>query len=107
MGRFAIKEMNRLGIMMIFPHPSRESITRPGTKPRAGYRVSFLGASADRPPCNLDDEMLLAQREMVVIQTVALAPMSANCVGRTGRPVAISADAPPATISDLWIYDYG
>ena len=72
-GRQAIVEMNRLGIMIDISHPSRESIMQTFELSRAPVIASHSSARAlTNHTRNLDDEMLLALKDNGgVVQTVA------------------------------------
>lgn len=74
LGKAAVKEMNRLGIMIDISHPSREAITQMLELSRAPIIASHSSA---RTLCdhsrNLDDAQLLKLKENGgVVQTVAL-----------------------------------
>ena len=74
MGREAIAEMNRLGIMIDISHPSKESILQTLEMTRAPVVASHSAARAlSDVSRNLDDESLRAVAENGgVVQTVAL-----------------------------------
>ena len=74
MGREAVAEMNRLGIMIDISHPSKESILQTLELTRAPVVASHSAARAlSDVSRNLDDEMLRAVAENGgVVQTVAL-----------------------------------
>ncbi len=74
MGRQAIREMNRLGIMIDISHPSKESILQTLELSRAPVIASHSAARAlSDVSRNLDDELLHAVAENGgVVQTVAL-----------------------------------
>ncbi len=103
MGRFAIREMNRLGIMIDISHPSRDSIMQTLELSRAPVIASHSSARALTDHSrNLDDEMLMALRDNGgVVQTVAF-----GSYVNEARRVHLAnggdnADAPPATVSDF------
>jgi membrane dipeptidase len=103
MGRFAIKEMNRLGIMIDISHPSRESIMQTLALSRAPVIASHSSARALTDHSrNLDDEMLLALKgNGGVIQTVAFGTYVSELRRAHWASGGDFADAPPATISDF------
>ena len=75
LGKKAVKEMNRLGIMIDVSHPSKESIMQTIALSKAPIIASHSSA---RTMCNhsrnLDDEQLMAIKDNGgVVQTVALA----------------------------------
>ena len=74
MGREAVAEMNRLGIMIDISHPSKESIMQTLEMTRAPVVASHSAARAlSDVSRNLDDEALRAVAENGgVVQTVAL-----------------------------------
>ena len=74
MGREAVAEMNRLGIMIDISHPSKESILQTLEVSRAPVVASHSSARAlSDVSRNLDDELLHAVAENGgVVQTVAL-----------------------------------
>ncbi len=74
LGKKAVKEMNRLGIMIDVSHPSRESIMQTISLSKAPVIASHSSARAlCNNSRNLDDEQLLAIKENGgVVQTVAL-----------------------------------
>lgn len=73
LGRQAIAEMNRVGIMIDISHPSKESIMQTFELTRAPVIASHSSARAlNDVSRNLDDEQLLALRDNGgVVQTVA------------------------------------
>jgi membrane dipeptidase len=73
LGRQAIAEMNRLGIMVDISHPSKDSIMQTIEQSRAPVIASHSSARAVTDHTrNLDDEMLLAVRDNDgVVQTTA------------------------------------
>ncbi len=75
LGKEAVKEMNRLGIMIDISHPSKASIMQTIALSRAPVIASHSSARAlCNHSRNLDDEQLLAVKENGgVVQTVALA----------------------------------
>ncbi|MDX1315487.1 MAG: dipeptidase, partial [Eudoraea sp.] len=75
LGKQAVKEMNRLGIMIDVSHPSKESIMQTIALSKAPIIASHSSARAlCNHSRNLDDEQLLAIKENGgVVQTVALA----------------------------------
>lgn len=75
LGKEAVKEMNRLGIMIDISHPSKESIMQTIALSKAPIIASHSSARAlCNHSRNLDDEQLLAVKENGgVVQTVALA----------------------------------
>lgn len=75
LGKEAVKEMNRLGIMIDVSHPSKESMMQMVALSKAPIIASHSSA---RALCghsrNMDDEQLLAMKDNGgVVQTVALA----------------------------------
>lgn len=103
MGRFAIKEMNRLGMMIDISHPSKDSIMQTLALSRAPVIASHSSARALTDHSrNLDDEMLLALKDNGgVIQTVAFGTY-VNELRRAHWAAGGSfADSPPATVSDF------
>lgn len=103
MGRFAIREMNRLGIMIDISHPSRDSIMQTLQLSRAPVIASHSSARALTDHSrNLDDEMLLALRDNGgVVQTVAFGSYINEARRAHLANGGDSADAPPATVSDF------
>lgn len=103
MGRFAIREMNRLGIMIDISHPSRDSIMQTLQLSRAPVIASHSSARAlTNHSRNLDDEMLLALRDNGgVVQTVAFGSYINEARRAHLANGGDSADAPPATVSDF------
>jgi membrane dipeptidase len=103
MGRFAIKEMNRLGIMIDISHPSRDSIMQTLELSRAPVIASHSSARALTDHSrNLDDEMLLALKDNGgVIQTVAFGTYVSELRRAHWASGGDFADAPPATVSDF------
>ena len=103
MGRFAIKEMNRLGIMIDISHPSRDSILQTLALSRAPVIASHSSARALTDHSrNLDDEMLFALKDNGgVIQTVAFGSYVSELRRAHWASGGDFADAPPATISDF------
>jgi len=75
LGREAVAEMNRLGIMIDISHPSKASIMQTFELTRAPVVASHSSARAlNDVSRNLDDEQLLALRDNGgVVQTVAFA----------------------------------
>ena len=75
LGKEAVKEMNRLGIMIDISHPSKASIMQTIALSRAPVIASHSSARAlCNHSRNLDDEQLLAVKENGgVVQAVALA----------------------------------
>ncbi len=103
MGRFAIREMNRLGMMIDISHPSKDSIMQTLALSRAPVIASHSSARALTDHSrNLDDEMLLALKDNGgVIQTVAFGTY-VNELRRAHWAAGGSfADSPPATVSDF------
>jgi len=103
MGRFAIREMNRLGIMIDISHPSRDSIMQTLALSQAPVIASHSAARALADHSrNLDDDMLLALKENGgVVQTVAF-----GSYVNEARRVYLAGDgdredAPPATVADF------
>ena len=103
MGRFAIREMNRLGIMIDISHPSRDSILQTLALSQAPVIASHSAARALADHSrNLDDDMLLALKENGgVVQTVAF-----GSYVNEARRVYLAGDgdredAPPATVADF------
>ena len=74
LGKQAVKEMNRLGIMIDISHPSKESIMQTIALSKAPVIASHSSARAlCNHSRNLDDEQLLALKENGgVVQAVAL-----------------------------------
>lgn len=103
MGRFAIKEMNRLGMMIDISHPSRDSIMQTLELSEAPVIASHSSARALTDHSrNLDDEMLLALKENGgVVQTVAFGTYVSELRRAHWASGGSFADAPPATISDF------
>tara|TARA_B100001057_G_scaffold101906_1_gene99036 strand:- start:3096 stop:4265 length:1170 start_codon:yes stop_codon:yes gene_type:complete len=103
MGRFAIKEMNRLGIMIDISHPSRNSILQTLALSRAPVIASHSSARALTDHSrNLDDEMLFALKDNGgVIQTVAFGSYVSELRRAHWASGGDFADAPPATVSDF------
>ncbi|MBK51770.1 MAG: peptidase M19 [Gammaproteobacteria bacterium] len=103
MGRLAIKEMNRLGIMIDISHPSRDSIMQTLELSRAPVVASHSSARALTDHSrNLDDEMLLALRQNGgVVQTVAFGTYVSELRRLHWASGGDFADAPPATVSDF------
>ncbi len=103
MGRFAIKEMNRLGIMIDISHPSKDSIMQTLALSRAPVIASHSSARALTDHSrNLDDEMLLALKDNGgVIQTVAFGTYVSELRRAHWASGGDFADAPPATVSDF------
>lgn len=103
MGRFAIQEMNRLGMMVDISHPSKESIMQTLALSRAPVIASHSSARALTDHSrNLDDEMLLALKENGgVVQTVAFGTYVNELRRAHWASGGSFADAPPATISDF------
>ncbi len=89
LGRQAVAEMNRLGIMVDISHPSAEAISQMLDISTAPVIASHSSARALTDHSrNLSDELLLRVRENGgVVQTVALG--------------AYVSDTPPATVADL------
>ena len=75
LGKEAVKEMNRLGIMIDISHPSKESIMQTIALSKAPIVASHSSARAlCNHSRNLDDEQLMAvKKNGGVVQTVALA----------------------------------
>ena len=103
MGRFAIREMNRLGIMIDISHPSRDSIMQTLALSQAPVIASHSAARALADHSrNLDDDMLLALKENGgVVQTVTF-----GSYVNEARRVYLAGDgdredAPPATVADF------
>ena len=103
MGRLAIKEMNRLGIMIDISHPSRDSIMQTLELSRAPVVASHSSARALTDHSrNLDDEMLLALRQNGgVVQTVAFGTYVSELRRLHWASGGDFADAPPATVSNF------
>ena len=103
LGRFAIKEMNRLGIMIDISHPSKDSIMQTLELSRAPVIASHSSARALTDHSrNLDDEMLLALKENGgVVQTVAFGTYVSELRRAHWASGGDFADAPPATVSDF------
>ena len=103
MGRLAIKEMNRLGIMIDISHPSRDSIMQTLELSRAPVIASHSSARALTDHSrNLDDEMLLALRQNGgVVQTVAFGTYVSELRRLHWASGGDFADAPPATVSNF------
>lgn len=103
MGRFAIREMNRLGIMIDISHPSRDSIMQTIELSRAPVIASHSSARALTDHSrNLDDEMLIALRDNGgVVQTVAFGSYVNEARRAHMAAGGDSADAPVATVSDF------
>ena len=103
MGRFAIREMNRLGIMIDISHPSRDSILQTFELSRAPVIASHSSARALTDHSrNLDDDMLLAlQANGGVVQTVAFGSYINEARRVHFANGGDGADAPPATVSDF------
>lgn len=103
MGRFAAKEINRLGIMIDISHPPRESIMQTLALSHAPVIASRSSARAlTGHSRNLDDEMLLAlQGHSGVIQTAAFGTYVRELRLAHWASDGDFADAPPATISDF------
>jgi membrane dipeptidase len=103
LGRFAIKEMNRLGMMIDISHPSKDSIMQTLELSRAPVIASHSSARAlTNHSRNLDDEMLLALKENGgVVQTVAFGTYVSELRRAHWASGASFADAPPATVSDF------
>lgn len=103
MGRYAIREMNRLGIMIDISHPSRDSIMQTLELSRAPVIASHSSARALTDHSrNLDDEMLLALRDNGgVVQTVAFGSYVSEARRAHMADGGDSADAPAATVSDF------
>ena len=92
MGREAVAEMNRLGIMIDISHPSKESILQTLELSRAPVVASHSSARAlSDVSRNLDDELLHAVAENGgVVQTVALGSF-VNTVKGAARREAMDA----------------
>ena len=103
LGRFAIKEMNRLGMMIDISHPSKDSIMQTLELSSAPVIASHSSARAlTNHSRNLDDEMLLALKENGgVVQTVAFGTYVSELRRAHWAAGASFADAPPATVSDF------
>ncbi len=103
LGRFAIKEMNRLGIMIDISHPSRDSIMQTLELSRAPVIASHSSARALTDHSrNLDDEMLLALKDNGgVIQTVAFGTYVSELRREHWAAGGSFDDAPPATVADF------
>lgn len=103
MGRFAIKKMNRLGMMVDISHPSKDSIMQTLELSRAPVIASHSSARALTDHSrNLDDEMLLALKDNGgVVQTVAFGTYVSELRRAHWASGGDFADAPPATISDF------
>jgi len=103
MGRFAIKEMNRLGMMIDISHPSKDSIMQTIELSRAPVIASHSSVRAlTNHSRNLDDEMLLALKENGgVVQTVAFGSY-VNELRRAHWAAGGSfADSPTASVADF------
>lgn len=103
MGRFAIKEMNRLGMMIDISHPSRDSIMQTFELSQAPVIASHSSARALTDHSrNLDDEMLLGLKENGgVVQTVAFGTYVNELRREHWASGGNFADAPAATVSDF------
>ncbi|GJM13093.1 MAG: dipeptidase [Pseudohongiella sp.] len=103
LGRFAIREMNRLGMMIDISHPSRDSIMQTLELSRAPVIASHSSARALTDHSrNLDDEMLLALKDNGgVIQTVAFGTYVSELRRAHWAAGGSFADSPPATVSDF------
>lgn len=103
MGRAAIQEMNRLGMMIDISHPSKDSIMQTFELSRAPVIASHSSARALTDHSrNLDDEMLLGLKENGgVIQTVAFGTYVSELRREHWASGGDFADAPAATISDF------
>ena len=103
MGRFAIREMNRLGIMVDISHPSRDSIMQTLELSRAPVIASHSSVRAlTNHSRNLDDEMLLALKENGgVVQTVAFGSYVNELRRAHWAAGGDFADAPSATVADF------
>ena len=103
MGRFAIAEMNRLGMMVDISHPSKDSIMQTFELSRAPVIASHSSARALTDSSrNLDDEMLLALKANGgVVQTVAFGTYVSELRRAHWASGGDFADAPPATVADF------
>ncbi len=103
MGRFAIREMNRLGMMVDISHPSRDSIMQTLELSRAPVIASHSSVRAlTNHSRNLDDEMLLALKDNGgVVQTVAFGSYVNELRRAHWAAGGDFADAPPATVADF------
>ena len=103
LGRYAIKEMNRLGIMIDISHPSRDSIMQTLELSRAPVIASHSSARALTDHSrNLDDEMLRAlQANGGVVQTVAFGSYVSEARRAFMANGGSGAEAPAATVSDF------
>ena len=103
LGRYAIREMNRLGIIIDISHPSRESIMQTLALSQAPVIASHSSARALTDHSrNLDDDMLRAvQANGGVVQAVAFGGYVNEArrahLAADGEPEA----APVATVSDF------
>jgi len=103
MGRFAIREMNRLGMMVDISHPSRDSIMQTLELSKAPVIASHSSVRAlTNHSRNLDDEMLLALKDNGgVVQTVAFGSYVNELRRAHWAAGGDFADAPSATVADF------
>ncbi len=102
MGRAAVAEMNKWGIMIDVSHPSKDAIMQMLELTRAPLIASHSSARAlTNHTRNLDDEMLLAIRDNGgVVQTVAFGSYI-NEARRVHLAEKREGEAPAATVSDF------
>jgi len=109
LGRQAIAEMNRWGIMVDISHPSKEAIMQMLRLTRAPVIASHSSARAlNDVSRNLDDEQLLAVKENGgVVQTVAFRGYlnteknNANRAAAEADTLKVVAVAPPVDVADF------
>lgn len=103
MGKAAIQEMNRLGMMIDISHPSKDSIMQTFELSKAPVIASHSSARAlTNHSRNLDDEMLLGLKENGgVIQTVAFGTYVSELRREHWASGGDFADAPSATVADF------
>jgi membrane dipeptidase len=102
MGRAAVAEMNKWGIMIDVSHPSKDAIMQMLELTRAPLIASHSSARAlTNHTRNLDDEMLLAIRDNGgVVQTVAFGSYISEA-RRVHLAEKREGEAPAATVSDF------
>ena len=107
MGREAVAEMNRLGIMIDISHPSKESILQTLEITRAPVVASHSAARAlSDVSRNLDDELLHAVAENGgVVQTVALGSFVNTVKGAARREAMDAAVAEIAAEREFEVLD--
>ena len=107
MGREAVAEMNRLGIMIDISHPSKESILQTLELSRAPVVASHSSARAlSDVSRNLDDELLHAVAENGgVVQTVALGSFVNTVKGAARREAMDAAVAEIAAEREFEVLD--